>query len=130
VYEITLTSKGRVARHRFSYSTGSVSSTPCRSILSPSTLKIVEYPVKPEVVTITFCIKKREMQNLVALLNKDLNERRGCEVCFRAPSSHVIFISPKNKGGGCCGVFHICPQCMETPLDFGEYEYQFVKKLV
>lgn len=71
------------------------------------------------------------MQNLVALLNKDLNERKGCESCLRAPSSHVIFISPKDKGGGCCGVFHICPQCMVIAFDFGEAnEYQFIKKLV
>ena len=70
------------------------------------------------------------MQNLVALLNKDLNERRGCEVCFRALSTYVIFISFKDKGGGCCGVFHICDPCKDTPLDFGEYEYQFIKKLV
>jgi len=70
------------------------------------------------------------MDNLEAFLNKDLNEKKGCEVCFRAPSSHVIFIYPKNRGGGCCGVFHICPPCMNNPLDFGAYDHQFIKKLV
>lgn len=71
------------------------------------------------------------MQNLVVLLNKDLNERRGCESCFRGPSTHVIFISPKNNGGGCCGVFHVCEDCKKYPFDFGEGKtYQFIKKLV
>lgn len=71
------------------------------------------------------------MDNLVAALNKDLNVRMGCETCHRAPSTHVIFIHPKDKGGGCCGVFHICPNCMEHPYDFGpDKTFQYIKKFV
>lgn len=71
------------------------------------------------------------MQNLVAALNKDLNEKRGCESCGRAPSTHVMFIHPKDKGGGCCAIFHICPNCMDHPYEFGsDNTYQYIKKLV
>lgn len=71
------------------------------------------------------------MDNLHGLLNKDLNERRGCEACSRAQSTHVIFIHPKNMGGGACGVFHICGTCMTHPFEFGQdKEYEYIKKFV
>jgi len=59
------------------------------------------------------------MDNLEAILNKDLNDNRGCESCFAPHSTHVIFIHPKEKGGGTCGVFHICEKCSNHSFDFG-----------
>ena len=71
------------------------------------------------------------MDQVKTFLYKDLNEITGCECCKIKKSTHLLFIHPTDKGGGCCGVFHICETCITPDFNFGEgQDYMIIKKYV